>query len=209
VQKAQSRKIAKNYHIMKIIKTTFFSLLVLFIGTSLITSCSNDNETNISVSENAKISNYLKSFYLTNYKLGKSVETNPKSISSDLNRSTEVENLVITEVFVGDATTARGYIITDKNTNDFLYFIDVDRVNFTLTSVKIDVNDTKIFNGIDELDKYLSTDEFDYIKIAEDYVPEDESNVLGRRRFWGTGYSLGAEFTGVIKAFIQIIMFLE
>lgn len=197
VQKAQSKKKAtKNYYKMKIIKNTFFSLLVLFLGT-IITSCSKDDETNSGVNENVKVSNYLKSFYSTNFQLGKSVETNHQFNTSILNRSTEVENMIITEVYVGDDETARGYIITDKSTNDLLYFIDVDRVNFKLTSVKVDVNDTKVFNNINELDKYLSTDELDYIKIAEDYVPEEDTNELGRRRFWGTGYSLGAEFTGV------------
>ena len=187
----------KNYFNMKIIKTTFFTLLVLFIGTSLITSCSKEDETNIGVSENAKISNYLKSFYSKNYQLGKSVETKPEFNTNILNKSTEIENLIITEVFVGEDETARGYIITDKATNDLLYFIDVDRINFKLTSVKVDINDTKVFNNINDLDKYLSTDKFDYIKIAEDYVPEENGDVLGKRRFWGTGYSLGAAFTGI------------
>lgn len=182
---------------MKTIKTAFFSLLVLFIGTSLITSCSKEDETNKGVSENAKVSTYLKSFYSTSYQLGKSVEANPKSNSSSLNRSTEVENLIITEVFVGDATTARGYIITDKDTNDFLYFIDVDRVTFKLTSVKVDVNDTKIFNDINELDKYLSTDELDYIKIAEDYTTENSS--VEERRFWGWGPMFGGPCEGGIR----------
>ncbi|WP_395052815.1 hypothetical protein, partial [Flavobacterium sp.] len=145
---------------MKTIKSTFFSLLVLFVGTSLVISCSKDDETNTKVIENAKVSSYLETFYSTNFQFGKSVETNPKSNSTLLNRSTEVENLVITEVFVGNASTARGYVITDKNTNDFLYFIDVNRVDFKLTTFKVDGNDTKIFNDIDELDKYLSTDEF-------------------------------------------------
>lgn len=134
----------------------------------------------------------MKSFYSTNYQLWKSVETNPKNYSSAFNRSTEVDNFVITEVFVGDDTRARGYIITNKTTNDFLYFIDVDRVDFKLTSVKIDVNETRTFNNIDELDKYVLTNELDYIEIAEDYI-ENENNKVP---FWGTGYSYGGQGTG-------------
>lgn len=170
---------------MKIIKTTFFTLLVLFIGTSLITGCSNEDETNSALNENAKVSNYLEAFYSSNFQLGKSVETNQKSNSSALNRSTEVDNLIITEVFVGNDETARGYIITDKSTNDFLYFIDVDRVDFKLTSVKIETNDTKIFENIDNLDKYLSTDKFDYIKIAEDFA--SGNSTVEANKFWGWG----------------------
>jgi hypothetical protein len=180
---------------MKTIKTVFFSLLVLFIGTSLITSCSNDEETNSNVLENTKVSTYLKSFYSTSYQLGKSVETKSKNSTSELNRSAEVENVVITEVFVGDDAIARGYVVTDKNTNDFLYFIDVNRLEYKLTTVKIDVNDTKVFNNIDELDKYLSTDEFDYIKIAEDYVAEQSSE----RRFWGWGPMFGGPCVGGVR----------
>lgn len=129
--------------------------------------------------------------------MGKSVDTNPKSNLSSLNRSTEVENLIITEVFVGDATTARGYIITDKYTNNFLYFIDVDRANFKLTFVKVDINDTKVFNNINELDKYLSTDELDYIKIAEDYTTGNSS--VEERRFWGWGPMFGGDCIGGVR----------
>jgi hypothetical protein len=177
---------------MKTIKTAFFSLLVLFIGTSLITSCSKDDETNKGVSENAKVSTYLKSFYSTNYQLGKSVEATPKSNSSSLNRSAEFDNLLVTEVFVGNDTMARGYIITDKNTSDFLYFIDVDRVNFKLTSTDIEANDSKTFSDINDLDKYITTNGLDYIKIAEDYILETIPTEDGRLApFWGTGYSYG------------------
>jgi hypothetical protein len=172
---------------MKIIKNTFFSLLILFVGSSLITSCSKDDETNTNVSENSKVSSYLKSFYPTNYQLGKSVDTKIFRPSSSTSRSKEFDNFVITEVFVGNDTMARGYIITDKSTNDFLYFIDVDRVDFKLTSVKIETNDAKVFENIDYLDKYLSTDKFDYIKIAEDYA-SGSSNVEVSK-FWGWGPS--------------------
>jgi hypothetical protein len=168
---------------MKTIKSTIFFLLVLFSTTAFVTSCSKEDQTNNNVSENAKVSTYLKSFYATNYQLGKSVETKTKSNSSLANRSAEVENLVITEVFVGNTTTARGYIITDKDTNDFLYFIDVDRVNFKLTSADIVTNDVKIFDDINDLDKYIITNELDYIQIAEDYYLEQSSE----RRFWGWG----------------------
>lgn len=172
---------------MKTMKSTVFFLLVIFSATIIITSCSKENETNKSVSENAKVSTYLKSFYSKNFELGKSVETKVKIAANPMARTTEVENLVITEVFVGSDTSARGYIITDKTTNDFRYFIDVDRVNYKLTSADIIVNDTKIFDNINTLDKYLITDQFDFIKIAEDL---DNSTVSGK--FWGSSLSWGA-----------------
>ena len=48
--------------------------------------------------------------------------------------------------------------------------------------MKIDVNDTKVFDNIDELDKYVSTDQLDFIKIAEEYNANPE---FAERRFWG------------------------
>ncbi len=171
---------------MKSIKSTLFSLLVLFVSTSLLLNCSKD-ETKKSGTVNAKVSNYLKSFYATNYQLGKSIITKVKKENSSLSKSTEIDNLIVTEVFVGDDTRARGYVITDKSTNEFLFFVDVDRIEFKLTSVKIDTNDTKIFNNIEELDKYISTNEFDLIKIAE----QVNSGIIQGRKFWGSNVSWG------------------
>lgn len=174
---------------MKIIKNVATILVVLFSITAIITSCTKEEQVNEELNQNSKVTNYLKNFYPTNFKLGKSVETKVNVSSSSLSRSTEYEDYVITEVFVGNDTRARGYIITDKETNDFLYFIDVDRVDLKLTSVKIDVNETILFENINELEKYLSTDEFDYIKIAEDFNSDPS---LERRRFWGSELSWGA-----------------
>lgn len=182
----------------------FRILAITLIATILITSCSKEDGTDASVSENAKVSTYLKSFYSTNYQLGKSVEAITKNNSS-LNRSAELDNLVITEVFVGDATTARGYIITDKNTADFLYFIDVDRVNFNLTSTDIESNDTKTFSDINDLDKYITTNGLDYIYIAENYNSEQRLDP----RFWGFEYSQGPcnEATGLAVLYEDYYVF--
>lgn len=152
--------------------------LIAIIG---ITSCSKEDETTKSVSDNAKVSTYLKSFYKTNCQLGKSVETKIMKETSALSRTAEMENVLITEVFVGDDARARGYVITDASTNEFLYFLDVDRVDYELTTVKIDVNDTKIFNDIDEFDNYAITNQLDFIEIAEDIVANPtnyETNVF-------------------------------
>lgn len=169
---------------MKTIKSSFFSLLVLFVITCFITSCSKDDQTNSNVSENAKVSNYLKSFYPTKFQLGKSVDTKISKATSAISKSIEVENVIITEVFVGEDTRARGYVITDKSTNQFLYFIDVNRIDYKLTSVKIDANETKVFENIEVLDKYISSNQLDFIKIAEDV---NVSPSLVASKFWGSG----------------------
>lgn len=172
---------------MKTIKTAFFLLVVLFVGTSIITSCSKEE----GVAQNSKVTSYLKSFYSEDFHLGASANSNIVKESSSLSssKSTEVEGVVVTEVFVGGDERARGYIITNKETNDFLYFIDVDRINEKMTTSKIETNETKVFRDINELDRYLATDKFDYIKIAEDYASGNSS--VAERRFWGWGPMFG------------------
>ena len=169
----------------------FISLRILaitIIATIGITSCSKNDETNDGVNGNAKVSSYLKSFYSKEFQLGKSVDTKMNKTTSAFSKSVEIESVMITEVFVGDETRARGYIITDKSTNEFLYFLDVDRIDYKLTTVKIDVNDTEVYQNIDELDKYISTNQLDFIKIAEDLVISPD---LVASKFWGSSWSQG------------------
>ncbi|AWA31125.1 hypothetical protein HYN48_14065 [Flavobacterium magnum] len=101
----------------------------------------------------------------------------------------------MTEVFVGDDLRPRGYLITEKETNDFLFFADVDRTDFKLTTFEPKSNPTKIFENINELDKYLSTDEFDLIKVidAPEYVPPTEGEPVALK----IKYTYGSQFIGV------------
>lgn len=148
-------------------------------------SCTKNDDTNDSALGNSKVSSYLKSFYKTNYQLGKSVDTKLKNDSpnSALSKSAEVEDFVVTEVLVGNDTTARGYVLTRKSDNEFVYFIDVNRIDYKMTTIKVDVNETMIFNNIDELDKYTSTNEFDLIKVAE----QVNTGIISNFKFWGWG----------------------
>lgn len=153
---------------------------------TLLNGCSDQNEALSDNSTNAKVSTFLRKFYSENFHLGKKVETIiAASPSASMLRTKEFDNVIITEVFVGNDVRARGYVITDKVSNDFLYFLDVDRTDFKLTSISIDVNETIVFNDINELDKYLATDELDYIKIAEDFA--NGNTTIEANRFWGWG----------------------
>lgn len=161
---------------------SFRILAIMLIAVIGIVSCSKD-ETESDLSKNAKISNYLNSFYKSGFVLGKSVESKRTSNYSAFSKTVELETVIITEVFVGDDSRARGYIITDKENSDFLYFVDVDRVEFKLTSVDIAANEQKLFENINDLDKYLSTDEFDFIEVAEEI--KNNPDYMTDRRFWG------------------------
>ena len=173
-------------------KIKLFSFIALFISV-IFFSCSDDNETINNDSSNKNVELFLNSFYKKDFKLGKSVVTKSKRPLSKLSKTVDFENYVVTEVLVGKDTRARGYIISDKNTENLIYFLDVDRIEYKITAVELEINETKIFYDINELDKYLSTDEFDLIKIIED--PEFEQPEDGIISF-GKRYTYGAQFQG-------------
>jgi hypothetical protein len=167
---------------MRHLKLTLFSLIVLFVSATMLVSCSEDNETTINETTNKNVDSFLKSFYSKDYSLGISAKVNPNSQVSALARTASFEEVELTEVFVDNETKARGYIITDKKTGDFLYFIDVDRDTYTLTSLDVKNSEQKTFNNIDEIYNYFSTDEFDFIEIALD---DTNSTSTTERKFWG------------------------
>lgn len=182
---------------MKHLKLTLFTLIALFVTVSIFVSCSNDNESPVNESSNKKVDSFLKSFYNQNSGLGKSVEMKSTSNSNALNKTAELQNYLITEVFVGDNTRARGYIITEKSSNNFVFFIDVDRIDYKLTTVKIETNETKYFNEINELEKYLITNEFDFIKVIEDPDFEEPIQTEPEPVAFRIRYSYGSCVNGV------------
>lgn len=182
---------------MKHLKSTLLYLIALFVSATMLVSCSNDSETMTNETTNKNVETFLKSFYKQNSELGKAVDIKSKSETNALNRTIEMQSYLITEVFVGEDTRARGYIITEKSTNNFVFFLDVDRINYKLTTVKVESNETKHFNEINELDKYLSTDEFDFIKVIED--PDFEEPIVTEPEpvTFRIRYTYGAPFTGI------------
>lgn len=148
-------------------KFNFFSnLAILLIAVFSITSCSKNDE--VDESENDAISSFAKSFYRQNISYGESAETKLKWPTSSLARTEEYGDVKITEIFVGNEERARGYAITSKDTDVLLYFVDVDRVEFKMTTIDIETDQVKIAGGINELEKYAITNQFDFIKIAQD-----------------------------------------
>lgn len=156
--------------------------LIAIIG---ITSCSKNDE---SGNENKNVASFLKSFYNKKTILGNSLESKYKKESSAFSKSEEFGDVIVTEVFVGSEERARGYVITDKETSTFLYFVDVDRTDLKMTKVDIEVDQTQVVENIDQLEKYYVTDQFDLIKVTQDLINEnEEAGTLTRIR-----YSYGA-----------------
>lgn len=173
---------------MKYLKLTLFSLIALFISGSIFVSCSNDNETTFDEPTNKNVDSFLKSFYSEDYSFGLSTKIKSNSQISALSRTASLEEVELTEVFVGNEDKARGYIITDKENGEFLFFIDVNRNTFTLTTLDVKNTEQKTFNNINEIHNYFSTDEFDFIEIALD--ESSNTNEAGKK-FWGSSYSQG------------------
>lgn len=158
--------------------------LILFVTlvftTALFNSCSNEETESInSIDKNIKVKSYLKSFYSKDFKFGISVKSklaNPSSSSKTI----QYQNITVTEVFVDNDTKARGYVVIDNETGSFINFVDVDRIDYKLTSVDIDENNTKIIENIELLQKYYETNEFDFVKYIEEH-----SNDSNLSKFFG------------------------
>ncbi|MCZ8330419.1 MAG: hypothetical protein O9282_03810 [Flavobacterium sp.] len=161
------------------------SILLLFSTSLVLTSCNEENsEQNLNAKSKADL--YLKSFYKTNYHLGKSVEGRMlNSNISDNARTIEFEDVVLEEIFIGDEERARGYIVTDKATDEFLYFVDVDRINFKLTAYDPSVNETIIKENIHLLQEWAESNKLDFVKLFEEYNQAMSTGNQERRRFWG------------------------
>ena len=57
--------------------------------------------------------------------------------------------------------------ITENATKELLYFVDVDRTAFEAKVVDFTLNTTTVYEDIDELDDYYSTDGFDFLRLLK------------------------------------------
>lgn len=123
------------------------------------------------------VHDFIRSFYSgASYTIGRQIETTDNGTI-----------YLVSEVVV---SSARGYIVTNQVGSTPLYFADVDRTNFVLTSVDITNNETVTAQDINLLPEYALTNDFDFIevvKIREGEVPTPEGLELQRRPFWGWG----------------------
>lgn len=165
------------------------SISVLLIALLAVIGCSKEetssNERKVTPSSffqrdaNSEISNFLNSFYKTDYSFGESVVT-----------SDESKWYSVTEVIVKGESNARGYVVADKFTNKLLYFADVDRVNFTLKAYDFATNDIDSFQNINTMSEYRSTDGFNIVKMVKTANTNPSSRI---GRFWG--WSCGSEYS--------------
>jgi hypothetical protein len=98
----------------------------------------------------------------------------------------------------------RGYEITENTTKKLLYFVDVDRTAYEVKVVDFTLNTTSVYEDIDELDDYHSTDGFDFLKVIKNPVYDPPQNqVEGWRYTYGPCFvnEDGVLVKGVYRAY--------
>ncbi|HLT53905.1 MAG TPA: hypothetical protein VKZ97_08435, partial [Flavobacteriaceae bacterium] len=142
-------------------KFNFFSKTTMVVVFIILTGCSKENapldfnssnehsEDYLMREESSQVTDYLTAFYDTdreNISYRHDVETDDGTIS-----------YIVTEITVGTDSIARGYVATDETTGDLLYFVDVDRVNYTLTAIDVSRSISEVINNINEHEDYYET----------------------------------------------------
>lgn len=169
-------------------KATKFFILKLLVFTFMISfiSCSSESESNnidegSIVKREASIenaNNFLNSFYKDDYYVSNSIETFDENIKIN-----------VFEISLNTNLNTKGYLAIEAYTNKLLYFVNVDRTNNLLTIKDFTSDEYLVKDNIDKLNIYLETNNFDFIKIIENYNNSSSSY----RRFWG--WSCGAEYS--------------
>ena len=126
--------------------------------------------------QNIDLEGFLGDFYSENFAIGEHIVIDSLGYR-------------ITEVIVGDADLARGYAVQEESSGSFLFFFDVDRVNFVTTSFDIINGTNEEVSNIQNQPMYASTNGYDVIGfLGGEY--EDPTEWSGRP-FIGYGYSYG------------------
>lgn len=122
--------------------------------------------------------NFVNTFYNSvSYTVGRQVTTLDGT-----------DTYIVSEITLSGESRARGYIVTNQTNNAPLYFADVDRRGYNMTSVDIAKNETLVSTNLNQSALYNNSDEFDFIKI----ILEDDPIEREGRKFWGwTGWEYG------------------
>lgn len=176
----------------------------IFVLTAVIVGCSKDDgnkqysfsnsEPDFLISFPSEISDYLDDFYNNStYSIGTSISTTDSTLGS----------FTVTEVILEGDSNARGFVCMDGNEDYFLYFVDVDRSRKELSFHDI-VNETsETFYGIDSLEYYNETNEFDYMYIIDNINHGLEPNGdtpdpnAKKRKFIGSVTTIGPPLLGM------------
>lgn len=165
-------------------KNYALKLVVPIIALALVYSCSKDRlnevEQNRELAHKSATTDYLDDFYGgVAYTLGDAIET-----TDEASRTFEVFPVTLS----GDSDS-RGYLAMDTASGELIYFVDVDRVNYVMTSEDIQQAVTAQYEDINEYEQWEDTDELDFMMIINDHNGDPNPP---QSKFWGKDkYNVG------------------
>lgn len=175
---------------MKKIKHFAFALALSATALAGLFSCSNEEVDQFengkkdlsviksSISKNAQQGlQYAQQFYGTNVELGNSIDL-PDPDSGD--------GVRISEVIVGGDIRARGYILSLLSSDEFLYFIDVNRMSNVMRAYSVSTGQLEVFGNLMDQPNYLASEKFDFIKYAPKNIAAKDSDCGFWKKLFGT-----------------------
>lgn len=94
----------------------------------------------------------------------------------------------IAEIIVATESKARGYLI--KQNQEYISFVDVNRLCNKVTVFDFSVNKKLVFDNINQNSDYAETSGYDFIKVISD---RDSDDSQPENIFWG--WSCGVEYS--------------
>ena len=179
---------------MKTLKYLFSAGVLM---TLLLTSCSKEKNDDLKTGKKSltAVYDFLDEYYSNaDYYLGAEITT----IHED-------KNVNVIEVIVGEDETARGYVAINSDTEEFLYFADIDRDGFVFTVVDIATTETTTMYNINEHEDYELSEGFDLVGFGDPENPNGGGSE--GRRFWGNETTYGPCNNGFRTSYTQHYVF--
>ena len=150
---------------MRKFKITIFGSLLVLLGATLFWACSDeesvqsDTKANLRTFSSGELGNlghFLNQFYdrEVTFVTGRTRTVREEAVHYDC-----------TEIIIDSDTRARGYLVSDHSTGQFLHFGDVDRTNYVLKTQNLITNERETTSGIHHHPDYSLTDGFDIIGV--------------------------------------------
>src|SRR5690554_3263522 len=165
---------------MKQFKIFIFGSLFLMFGATIFWACSSEEETMIDTKAN------LRTFSPEEFgELRAIVDVfYEEEVTFDIGRTATVNEeearYDCTEIIFAGHERARGYLVSDHTTGEFLYLADVDRTNYVLKTLDIANAERETIRDINLLPDYGSSGKFDIIEVIG-----TEPIVQPNGWFWG------------------------
>src|SRR5690554_4411625 len=174
---------------MKQFKIFIFGSLFLMFGATVFLACSSEEETMIDTKANFRTFSpeefgELRAIVNAFYEEEVIFTTGATATVSE-----EDAHYDCTEIIFAGHERARGYLVSDHETGEFLYLADVDRTNYVLKTLDIANAERETIRDINLHPDYYNLGEFDFYQIALD---GPTITLPPGGRFWG--WSCGSSY---------------